>query len=298
MSGPAEDHRWEWTLPSGVRMAATVDPAERVESVYVGGRLVSQAPRGSRPEGHVLTDPSGVVVTFQRGALICILRVDGEEVPPARWPVRKRAERPKPRVMSFPVGVVGAVVLALAAAAGAFVLLRDRSPRGEGTAAMAGTHRAENGRFVAHYPASFVARRAVVPSGMSGVVLEDAERKDAIVLLALATGDVPREPWLAQKKLHDEGLANLPRGSSGYEERVRSDEACVGERGAVVRGRVKNTRGETAEVWSCAFLHEGAAYLAMFALRENATSEDEKRLRAIVEETELTTLAEIRVDRP
>lgn len=293
MGGAAEDHRWEWTLPSGVRMSATVDSAGSVESVYVAGRLVSQAPRGSRPEGHVLGDPAGVTVSFQRGALICILRVDGDEVPPTRWPVRKRAERPKPRAVSFPTGIVVAVVLALAAGGGAFVLLRDRGTQGARAGGGAGVYRAENGRFVAHFPDRFVARRAVTPSGMSGVVIEDVARADTVVLLALATGDAPREPWLAQKKLHDEGLASLPRGGAGWEEHIRTEETCIGQPGAVVRGKVKGVT-----VWSCAFVREGAAYLAMLALRDDATSEDEKRLRAIIEETELTNLGEIRSGEP
>ena len=80
------DHRWEWTVPDGTKIAATLDPEEKIESVFVGGRLASQAARGSKPEGHVLEKPSGVVVRFQPGALICILRVEGEEVSPNVWP--------------------------------------------------------------------------------------------------------------------------------------------------------------------------------------------------------------------
>ena len=50
----AAEHRWEWTLPDGAKVSATLDADERVESVFVGGRLVSEAPRGSKPDGHVL----------------------------------------------------------------------------------------------------------------------------------------------------------------------------------------------------------------------------------------------------
>lgn len=286
MSKPPEDHRWEWRLPSGVGITATLDASEQTESVYVEGRLVSQAPRGGRPAGHVLADPAGVTLTFQPNALICILRVDGEEVPPLTWPVRRRAERAKPRVLAFPGGIVLAAVVVVAAAVLAFFVL-DRRRAAPTTAER--VHRADNGRFVVHVPSSFTARRAVVPSGMSGVVLDDAERGEAVVLLALATGDVPREPWLVHKRLHAEALAIVPRGSTAFEERARTDETCAGQPGAAVRGRVKST-----EVWSCAFVHDGAAYLALFALPDDATSEDEHRLRAIVDGTELTSLGEIR----
>jgi hypothetical protein len=241
----------------------------------------------------VLAEPAGVVVTFQPGALICILRVDGEEVPPTRWPVRRRAERPKPRTVSFPTGIVAVVVLLLAAAGGAFWLVRERGLPSARSAATTGAYRAENGRFVAHYPPAFVARRAVVPSDISGVAIEDPGRGETVVLLALATGDVPRDSWLAHKRLNDEALANLPRGGAGWEEHARAEETCIGQPGAVVRGTVKDVA-----VWSCAFVRDGAAYLAMVALRDDATSEDEKRLRAIVEDTELTKLGEIRSGEP
>src|SRR5688500_7898323 len=104
------DHRWEWTLPTEEKVAATVDAKLERETVLVGDRVVSEAPRGSKPEGHVLAKPSGVVVTFQRGALICILRVDGEEVSPSKWPVRKRADRPTPNIVTFPVRLIVSVI--------------------------------------------------------------------------------------------------------------------------------------------------------------------------------------------
>jgi hypothetical protein len=289
------DHRWEWTLPDGVKISATLDPDERTESVFVGNRLASEARRGSKPEGHVLDKPPGVVVKFQQGALICILRVDGEEVSPTVWPVRKRAERPKPTIVAIPFRGIGIAALAALGIGGAYWAWTSRAPSAD-RAALEAAHRGENGRFVTHHPKRFSAKRAQVPAGASGVVLQDADRGESIVVVAYAGEDTPREPWLVQKKLHSEAIANLPRDGRAYEETSRGDETCAGTPAAVVLGKARTTHGEPANVWSCAFAHEGAAYLLMYSVRAAAPSEDGRRLREILEATELTNLAPLPVE--
>lgn len=288
------DHRWEWTLPDGVKIAATLDPTRKIESVFVGGRLVSEAPRGTKPEGHVLEKPSGVVVRFQPGALICILRVDGDEVSPNVWPVRKRAERAKPKIVAFPLRAMGIGVLAIALVGAAWWGWSSRAGSNDGgSSSLDASFRADNGRFVAHFPKRFVAKKPQLPAGASGVVLQDAERRENIVVLAYASADAPVEPWLVQKNLHAEALTNLPRNGPTYEETSRGDETCLGEGGAVVLGKSRTARGEAANVWSCGFVRDGVAYLVMYSVRADASSEDGRRLREIIEATELTHLAEL-----
>jgi hypothetical protein len=288
------DHRWEWTLPDGAKIAATVSHDERIESVFVAGRLVSEARRGSKPEGHVLEKPSGVVVRFQHGALICILRVDGDEISPNVWPVRKRAERRKPNVVALPLRAIGVAILALALIGGGWWFWSSRASVTDGAgSSLDSSFRAENGRFVAHHPSRFDSRRPQLPAGASGVVLLDVARGESIVLVASAAADAPAEPWLVQKKLHAEALTNLPRNGPAYEESSRGDETCLGEPGAVVLGKTRTARGEAANVWSCGFVHDGAAYLVMYSVRADASSEDARRLREIVEATEVTHLAEL-----
>lgn len=288
----AVEHRWEWTLPDGVRIAATLDPSERVESVFVGDRLVSEAPRGSKPDGHVLEKPAGVVVKFQRGALICILRVDGEEVSPNVWPVRKRADRPKPNLVAVPFKAIGIAAIACLAIGGAYWAWTSRAPASDAPgSSLESAVRAENGKFVAHHPKRFVRKRAQLPANASGVVLVDEERSESIVIIALAGEDAPREAWLVQKTLHGEALANIPRDGKLYEETARGDESCMGKPSAVVRGKARTAKGDPANLWSCAFAHDGTAYLAMYSVRADAPSEDGRRLRDIVDATEITQLA-------
>lgn len=280
-------------MPDGTKVAATLDPDEKIESVLVGGRLASEAARGSMPDGHVLEKPSGVVVRFQPGALICILRVDGEEISPNVWPVRKRAERPKPNVVALPLRAIGIGVVALAVFGGGYwVWSSGASATDGGTSPLDASYRADNGRFVAHHPSRFTARKPQLPVEASGVMLLDGARRESIVIVAHAAGDSPSEPWLVQKKLHAEALTNLPRNGPAYEETSRGDETCLGRPGAVVLGKSRTAQGEQANVWSCGFVHDGAAYLVMYSVRADSASEDGRRLRAIIEATELTRLAE------
>lgn len=289
------EHRWEWTLPDGAKIAATLDAQEKVESVFAGGRLVSEAPRGSKPEGHVLEKPAGVVVRFQPGALICILRLDGDEITPNVWPVRKRVERPKPKIVALPLRAIALGVLAVALVGGGWWAWTSREAAGGGaSSSLDVTFRADNGRFVAHHPKRFVARKPQLPAFASGVVLADTGRSESIVIVAYAGGDAPSEPWLVQKKLHGEALASLPRNGPAYEESSRGDETCLGRPGAVVLGKSRTVRDEAANVWSCGFSDGGASYLVMYSVRADAPSEDGRRLRSIIEATELTQLAELR----
>jgi hypothetical protein len=290
----APDHRWEWTLPEGVKIAATLDAGERVESVFVGDRLASQAPRGAKPAGHSLEEPSGVVVRFQPGALICILRVDGDEVSPNVWPVRKRVERPKPRMVALPLRGIGIGIAALLAAGGGYWAWTSHGASGDAAgAALGSSFRAENGRFVTHHPSRFVVGKPQLPPDASGVALVDADRAESVVVLAYTGPDLPTDPWLVQRKLQPEGLASLPRGGPTYEEVSRKDDTCLGNAGAVVVGNARTPRGDAAKVWSCAFAHDGAAYLLMYSVRADASSEDGHLLREIVDATEVTRLGEL-----
>ena len=54
--------RWEWTLANGGRVAAEIDPKQGRELVLVSGRIASEAPRGTKIDGH------SVVVAAQAGS--------------------------------------------------------------------------------------------------------------------------------------------------------------------------------------------------------------------------------------
>jgi hypothetical protein len=292
------EQRWEWTLPGDTQVAATLDATSAVESVYVDGRLVSQAARGTKAEGHVFPQPGAgadadkVVVSFDPRLVICVLRVGREEVAPKRWPTPQPVKRaPPPRAL--PLGTIG-VVLAVAALGGAAAyVLATRGPGPVVRGPMTGVHRADNGLFVAHFPTSFAARAALVPSGASGVVLEDRAHNEAIVIVGLTIGEGLDDPWAIQKRLHGEALTNMPRGSGAHDETSRVDGTCLGQAGAVVLGRVTAANGSRASLWSCAFRRGPSGYLVMYSLPENDSTGGAARLQAVIDSTELTRLEDM-----
>jgi hypothetical protein len=293
--------RWEWGLTGGVRIAATLDLDAATECVIVGDRVVSRSARGAKPDGHVATERLGdeggkVVVTFDPRVAICILSLDGEEVPPEKWPVRPRGSAKAPPARPLPLGLVALVLTAVAFIGGAAYVVRALwAPSGDASTS-APAYRADNGLFVAHFPKSLVVGKPVLPGVMSGVVLEDASKGDAVIIVAVP--EAPRDPWVLQSKLHGEALANVPRADGTYDETQRRDDTCLGQKGAVVVGKVTNKKGEKARLWSCAFLRGEAGYLVMYALRASATPSEEAQVRGVVEATELTRLEDMSGTRP
>jgi hypothetical protein len=298
------EHRWEWTLPGDARVAATLDPASGIEEVFLDGRPVSRAARGTLPDGHVFARPGEpddadkVSVSFDPRLLICILRVGREEVSPTLWPGPQRVKRAPPPRAGLPLGTIAAVLAIAAVVGGAGYVLATRAPSAPARGPMTGVHRADNGLFVAHFPPAFVAHAAQVPGGTSGVVLEDRAHNEALVVVALTIGEGLDDPWALQKRLHGEALTNLPRGSGAHDETSRTDGTCLGQPGAIVLGRVTSTSGSRANLWSCAFRRGPAGYLVMYSLPENDTSGGSARLLSIVESTELTRLEELTGARP
>jgi hypothetical protein len=287
------DARWEWTLHGGRRVAAVLDAAQGTETVLVDDHVVSKCARGAKPEGHAVRPAT--TVTFDPRVAVCILRVDGDEVAPQRWPTPERKERPAVKTLSLPSGVAVLAVVLVLASLGALGL-RFLRRGGAGGAGMTGLYRAPSGLFVAHFPPGLAARPASTPAGTSGVVLVDEEHDDAIVLLALggvADEKTPRDPWLLQKLLHDEGLANVPRADGRLEELARRDDTCLGLPGAVVLDRVTNRRGEQARVWSCAVSKDDVGYLLVVSTRDSASPSDDRRLHRVIDATELTRLGEV-----
>jgi hypothetical protein len=301
------ESRWEWTLRGGVRIGAVLDDAR--ESVSLDGKPVSQAARGMKPEGHRVEIPKKpdddegdaarvVTVAFDPSGRICVLTLDGLEVSPSLWPSSKKPlmkEAPPP---PFPFRTIATLVIgsALLMALVLFVRARASAPGGDDT--MGGVYRAPNGRFVAHFPSAFASRAAVAPRPMSGVVIEDRGRGDAVVIFGAPAGEGQKDVWAVHKRLYGEALANVARASAEHEETKHEDGTCLGKPAALFAARVTNAKGEKARFHSCAFANDGSAYLVAYLLRDAAKVEDERRIARIVEATELTELYDMTDQKP
>ena len=296
--------RWQWTLANGGRVTAEIDPDQGGERVMQGSRVLSSSERGEKPEGHTILvaseraagaserPPIEAIVTFAPTANVCILRVDDHEIAPSIWPLRAPKPLPPPTPRSS--GNIALVVLGLAAlvAVGFFVrsLRREAPPP---PSLLAGAHRASNGSLIAHFPEDLEPRPSLLPGGVSGITLEDKAKTVTIVLAAASLETLSRDPWVLQQRLFPEALANLPKGEATYEETTRRDDTCVGQPGAVVAGRIMQNGDRKARVWSCAFSHDKFGYIAVTMSSEATAPVDEKRLRKIIEATELTRLADL-----
>jgi hypothetical protein len=297
--------RWQWVLANGGAIDASIDSDAGTETVSQEGRVLSQSPRGKRPDGHVVLaspnraaglserPPIEVVVTFAPSTHVCVLRVDGEEVAPSVWPGRERPAPEAPPRSAGPWIVAGVAAVALALV-GASV----RALRGDTTAAkdgaLLGVHRSPDGRFIAHFPADLEARAAVMPSGVTGALLENKDKSTTLVIASVALDpSASHDPWALNQMLHDEALANLPKGTSKYDEGARREETCLGSPGAVVVGQLLGRGARKARVWSCAFAHDDTGYFVLSMLSEPVEAGDDRRAKSILEATELTHLAEI-----
>ena len=288
--------RWEWTLANGGRVAAEIDPAQGRELVLVGGRIASEAPRGTKTEGHSVVvphregsrnpEPLTAVASFEANSAICILRVDGHEVTPTLWPKPQRRlpqpedEHPVMRWLIY--AAVGVAVIGI----GLAIVSRTGGPSAD--QALSSTQRATNGLFIAHYPASYRSKPVVLPAPLAGSMFEDDTAHAAVVLAAfeLEPTTAP-DRWLLQQRFHDEVLANLPKAARSYGETERREDRCLGEAGAVIIGRFERPEGSKARVWSCAFVKDRRGYIVAYALPDDAR---DATVRRVVDGTELTQL--------
>lgn len=292
--------RWEWTLPSGAVVAATLEPTTGVESVYVAGELVSRSDRGAMSEGHPVTerdDATGErvavgVVAFDPKLAICVHRsVEGFEVRPFKWPAPKSRTRPPPPGRPLPTGLLllltGAAIVLLAGAMIGRKLLAGRAADADAVV----TYRAKNGRFVLRHRAGLSTKEAVGPAAMSGLVLEDTSTGDTLVVAAAPIApDAARDAWGTQRRMFPEVLVNLPRHDAAYEELSREERTCYGQPGAFVRARVHGRGGEARDVHGCVFSRGGSAYAVATMVREGAKDAEVARVEAALASLELTAL--------
>lgn len=111
---------WEWRLPHGAIVRARLELPDKVESVWVGHRLVSRATDGQKPEGHIVplgaeggayrgaSEARVVYDTFGDKLASCTLTIDGQVLAPSRSP------RPF-KTIAIPAVSAGVLIVAVAA---------------------------------------------------------------------------------------------------------------------------------------------------------------------------------------
>lgn len=111
---------WEWLLADGSTVRATLDRKRREESVWVGRRLVSRAPTGSKPGGHSISSSIyrevDVRVTFAAEDEECTLRRGDDVVAPRTWPAKKRRDPLTGVPLPIALGMMGFLTVAFVVA--------------------------------------------------------------------------------------------------------------------------------------------------------------------------------------
>ena len=306
------DLTWEWLLPSGEAMIARLDPSTKVESVFVGQRLVSRSGVGGKPEGHTVPllrapgagpyrGPTEAYVAFDSRRSSCVARIDAKELPPIRSPYMGQQEpelppsRPSSGIAKLAV-VVGAVCVV--AAIGAFVAIRHlRDVREQALAreaTISETFRSPNGLLVAHHSPAFIASpQPNTPPGTSVVALRHRTKDEGLFLASfILPFAAPTDVWRIHQLIHKDFLAGLGPDAASYVEQDRQDGKCAGEDGAIVFGRIQ-VKGHSGKLWVCTFLHGGHPYRFMYAAADAHVAMDEALLRRIVDATELTALPDL-----
>jgi hypothetical protein len=296
----SEGPRWRWTLANGARVVAELSSDGRVEYVRLGDRTVSECARGEKPDGHVIDAPPRdeegeslrASITFDPKSTICVLRVDDHEVAPIEWPKPRPPRKLEPVQTPARVPIVAIVVLGTLAMIGLVFAVRSCARDKPEKPSTIATYRAPSGLFVAHPPSDMKLSAIALPLPMTGV-LGTTETTAIVIAAGRLDASSAHEPWVLSKQYLPEVLPLLPRGGGKLVESDRRDDTCLGERGAVVSGTLTSPTGMRSKLWSCTFVRDDAGYLVVDVHVEPMTIADERRLRTIVDATELTNLAEI-----
>jgi hypothetical protein len=282
---------WEWLLSDGVTVRASLDRRRDIESVWIGPRLVSRAPCGAKPEGHVISlapyRSQEARVSFD--ADDCRLWIGAEQIEPR---AKSAALGGKSRI-AVAAAVCGAtLVVAGAALAGArFGREQPAPPPAQWSVTVAAqaspppaspvdrTLRSANGLLVAHYPAGFVAKsdRAEKDEWMTVTITRAAGGDDAITLRSITSANKDDDDFASSAI----GAATdaWERSDMHYEETSRREGICLGGNATISEGHLEKA-GRRMQSWSCAFVHAGHGFVLGWR-----TFEDPTPLRTILDAT-------------
>lgn len=292
---------WEWLLSDGVTVRASLDRRRDIESVWIGPRLVSRAPCGGKPEGHVISlspyRSQEARVSFDAGTETCTLWVGAEQIEPRATSAEKRAI---PSRAMIAIVACGAALVVAGASVAAVRIGRTPAPvvidNGSqqwsvSVAAHAGppiapeerTLRAPNGLLVAHFPAGFVAKpeRADKDDWTAVTITRASGGDDAITLRSVASASKDEEDFTSS--LLAAAVEDMERAGMRFEETSRKEGACLGGTATISEGSVQRG-GRRLQTWSCAFVHAGHGFVLGYRTSDDASSPD---LRAILDATVL-----------
>ncbi|MEO5730893.1 MAG: hypothetical protein ABI134_14885 [Byssovorax sp.] len=149
-------------------------------------------------------------------------------------------------------------------------------------AATTASYASKNGLLTAHYPADF----AAATTGTSSIVLSrnhPGGLDEAMVLIPIET-PISTDLHVFAREIGAGEVKDLP----GYVETSSLPATCVGVAGIETTGTWKSERGALTYLRkACHFIHNGHGYSIAYSVSSPHAAEEEPKLRAIREATQL-----------
>lgn len=313
---------WEWDLADGSTIVARLELPARIESVWLGQRLVSRSGAGGKGADHVVplpapkveAPPSGdayraapppveATVTFDPIGAHCTLRLDGVPTPPTRAPEdpiaasSRYGEERAPRVLGMQrkhAVIVFPVALALLAALIVPPTLRgaaSRRARAKIADAPAETERNESlrspdGSMIAHYPSDF---DSTVDEQGAFISLHRPKKLEMVVLIATSRTDVDDARDLDRIMTKDL-IAYAAKTGATMSTTITVDGECHGFPGVVSTATLSKPDESDdipLKVTSCSALQLGRGYFFAYFVPEFLAEREGVELQRIVNATDL-----------
>ena len=279
---------WEWGFPSGEVINASLEFPSRVETVFLGPRLISRSPPGGRREGHTFALRGGETrVDFNADARECVLMQAGTMLPPSRVGAGNAGGSPK---VALIVGLVLAAVFVFGSFFVTLAYFGVKKYRENAVAAAASSNAnatlsesydSTNSLLVAHYPSDF----AATVRGANALQLMRGGLRDDSILLMSIPDPVSDDPIELGRVVVKPIVDVFPKKGGSYNELTRGPTTCLGHAGYGTTGTATIAL-ETVKTWSCTFVLNGHGYI-IFASVNADYAADEPLMRTIIDATEI-----------
>ena len=313
---------WEWDLPDGSTILARLELPARIESVWLGQRLVSRSAAGGKGADHVVTLPAPKVeqpksgdayraapppveatVTFDPIGAHCTLRLDGVPMPPTREPEdpiaasSRYGEARAPKILGMQrkhavvVLPVAAALLCALVIPPTFRGIMNRRARAKIADAPAETARTESleapdRSLVAHFPADF---ESTVDEQGAFISLHRPKKLEMLVLISTPRTDVD-EPRDLDRIMSKDLAAYATKTGAAMSTTITVDGECHGFPGVISTSTLSKPEKSDdipLKVVACSALQYGRGYFFAYFVPEFLAEVEEPELQRIVNATDI-----------
>jgi hypothetical protein len=314
---------WEWDLAEGTTILARLELPARIESVWLGQRLVSRSAAGGKGSDHVVPlpapktvetpkqgdayraapPPSEATVTFDPIGAHCTLRLDGVVMPPTREPEdaiaasSRYGEARAPRILGMqrkhavvvlPIAAALLVALVVPPTLRGIVARRARAKIADATTETARTESLEapDRSLIAHFPADF---ESTLDEQGAFISLHRPKKLEMIVLISTARSDVD-DPRDLDRIMTKDLIAYATKTGATMSTTITVDGECHGFPGVISTATLSkpDVRSDIPlKVTSCTALQNGRGYFFATFVPEFLAETEEPELQRIVNATDV-----------